>query len=83
MTFNELEWLAGMILIVMLIGLVSFWLAEVTKDDKLILKMLPEKFHLEKDNLYERLLHICHFVSLLTDGNALELYKTINGTKQV
>ncbi len=51
--------------------------------DKLILKMLPEKFHLEKNNLYERLLHICHFISLLTDGNALELYKTINGTKQV
>lgn len=34
MTFNELEWLAGMILIVMLIGLVSFWLAEVTKDNR-------------------------------------------------
>jgi len=34
MTFNELEWLAGMILIVMLIGLVSFWLAEVTKADR-------------------------------------------------
>lgn len=49
--------------------------------DKLILKMLPEKFLEEKENLYQRLLHICHYVSLLTDGNALELYETINGRK--
>ena len=50
--------------------------------DKLILKMLPEKHDLEKDNVYERLLHICHYVSMLTDGNALELYDTINGRKK-
>ena len=49
--------------------------------DKLLLKMLPEKFLEEKDNLYKRLLHICHYVSLLTDGNALELFNTINGKK--
>ena len=49
--------------------------------DKLLLKMLPEKFLEEKDDLYKRLLHICHYVSLLTDGNALELYDTINGKK--
>ena len=51
--------------------------------DKLILKMLPEKFRHEKESLYERLLHICHYVSLLTDGNALELFETINGRKKV
>ena len=50
--------------------------------DKLILKMLPEKFIEEKEDLYNRLLHICHYVSLLTDGNALELFKTINGNKK-
>ncbi|MNE21276.1 Deoxyguanosinetriphosphate triphosphohydrolase [compost metagenome] len=50
--------------------------------DQLILKMLPEKHDLEKDNVYERLLHICHYVSMLTDGNALELYDTINGRKK-
>jgi dGTPase len=43
--------------------------------------MLPEKFLEEKEDLYQRLLHICHYVSLLTDGNALELYDTINGRK--
>lgn len=51
--------------------------------DELILKMLPEKHHIEKENLYERLLHICHYISLLTDGNALELFNTINGKKGV
>ncbi len=50
--------------------------------DNLILKILPEKHNLEKEDLYERLLHICHYVSLLTDGNALELYDTINGRKK-
>ncbi|NBL65561.1 dNTP triphosphohydrolase [Flavobacterium sp. NST-5] len=51
--------------------------------DKLILKLLPEKFTIEKNSTYERLLHICHFVSLLTDGNALELFNTIKGKKKL
>lgn len=50
--------------------------------DKLIMRLLPERFRMEKEGLYERLLHVCHYVSLLTDGNALELYQTINGTKK-
>ncbi|MEL1247189.1 dGTP triphosphohydrolase [Flavobacterium helocola] len=49
--------------------------------DELLLKLLPERFQFQKDNLYDRLLHICHFVSLLTDGKALELYKTIQANK--
>lgn len=56
---------------------------EASNYDRLLLKMLPEKFHDEKDNLYKRLLHICHYVSLLTDGNALELFNTINGRKKL
>nr|WP_315157670.1 deoxyguanosinetriphosphate triphosphohydrolase [uncultured Flavobacterium sp.] len=50
--------------------------------DQLILKMLPEKHLLDKENLYERLLHICHYVSLLTDGNALRLYETLQGAQK-
>jgi len=50
--------------------------------DELILKLLPEKFVTEKMSLYERLMHICHFVSMLTDGKALQLYKIIQGEKQ-
>jgi dGTPase len=49
--------------------------------DELLLKLLPERFQFQKKNLYDRLLHICHFVSLLTDGKALELYKTIQANK--
>ncbi|MET0760675.1 MAG: dGTP triphosphohydrolase, partial [Flavobacterium sp.] len=54
---------------------------KATNFDKLLLKLLPEKFHVEKDHLYDRLLHICHFVSLLTDGNAFILYNTITASK--
>ena len=50
---------------------------KATNYDKLLLKILPEKYHLDKENLYERLLHICHFVSMLTDGNALIYNKII------
>lgn len=49
--------------------------------DKLVLQLLPEKFKIEKENLYDRLLHICHFISLLTDGNAFILYNTITASK--
>ncbi|WP_072783385.1 deoxyguanosinetriphosphate triphosphohydrolase [Flavobacterium haoranii] len=48
--------------------------------DKIVLKLLPERFLSEQESIYQRLLHICHFVSLLTDGKALELYKLIKGT---
>lgn len=50
--------------------------------DRLLLKMLPEKFLQKKENLYERLMHICQYVSLLTDGNALMIYEMINGRKK-
>jgi len=49
--------------------------------DKLVMQLLPEKFKVEKENLYDRLLHICHFISLLTDGNAFILYNTITASK--
>jgi dGTPase len=50
--------------------------------DNLVLKLLPERFQVIKDEtLYAKLLHICHFVSLLTDGKALQLFDTINGKK--
>ena len=49
--------------------------------DELLLKLLPERFQFQKEKLYDRLLHICHFVSLLTDGKAVELFKTIQANK--
>ncbi len=50
--------------------------------DNLVLKLLPEKFITEKMSLYDRLLHICHFVSTLTDGKAVLLYNTITGANK-
>nr|MBF6608558.1 dGTPase [Flavobacterium sp.] len=47
-----------------------------TNYDTLLLKLLPERHDVEKETLYGRLLHICHFVSMLTDGKAL-LYNQI------
>ena len=54
---------------------------KATHFDQILIKLLPERFHVEKENLYDRLLHICHFVSLLTDGNAYILYNTITASK--
>ncbi len=48
-----------------------------TNYDTLLLKILPERHHLEKEDLYGRLMHICHFISLLTDGKALIYNKII------
>ncbi len=49
---------------------------KATNFDMLLLKILPEKNNLEKESLYERLLLICHFVSMLTDTKAV-LYNQI------
>ena len=50
---------------------------KATNYDKLLLKILPEKHPLEKENLDDRLLHICHFISMLTDGKAVQLHKIV------
>ena len=50
-----------------------------THYDELILKLLPEQYQTENESLYLRLLNVCRFISLLTDGKALELYHSIVG----
>lgn len=52
-----------------------------TNFDKLIMNILPEKYKGNKATIYDKLLNICQFVSLLTDGKAIEIYKIINATK--
>ncbi len=49
--------------------------------DVIILKLLPDRFQFQKESVYDQLLHICHFVSLLTDGKALEIYNIIEGNR--
>lgn len=51
---------------------------QTTNYDNLLLKLLPEKYHVPKTDLYERLMHISHYISLLTDGNAILLNKIIS-----
>ena len=53
-----------------------------TNYDKLIMSILPEKYNFKKENLYDRLLHICQFISMLTDGNALIYYQNVSGKIQ-
>jgi dGTPase len=52
-----------------------------TNFDKLIMNILPEKYKGNKETMYDKLLNICQFVSLLTDGKAIEIYKIINAAK--
>jgi len=47
--------------------------------DKLILKQLPKTINIKHDSLYNRLLHVCHYVSLLSDSKAILNYKKIKG----
>ena len=49
--------------------------------DNLVLKLLPERYQQNKETLYDRLLHICRFVSMLTDGKALQLFKIVQANK--
>ncbi|HTO35878.1 MAG TPA: deoxyguanosinetriphosphate triphosphohydrolase [Flavobacterium sp.] len=50
-----------------------------TNFDKLLLQLLPEKYRFEEVDLYSRLFLVCHFVSLLTDGNTV-IYNQMIGS---
>ncbi len=51
----------------------------LTNYDKLILSLLPENVQKPKETQYLRLLSMCGYVSSLTDGLALQLYKKLTG----
>lgn len=57
----------------------NHFLGKATHYDEMILKLLPEQYQTEEESLYLRLLNICCFISMLTDGKALELYHSIVG----
>ena len=52
-----------------------------TSYDDLIMKLLPSTTNLSHDNLYSRLLEICHFVASLSDRKALNIYNKITGVE--
>lgn len=47
--------------------------------DKLILKGLPKTIKINDSSLYNRLLSVCYYVSLLSDSNAILLFNKIQG----
>ncbi|WP_055446988.1 deoxyguanosinetriphosphate triphosphohydrolase [Lacinutrix mariniflava] len=47
--------------------------------DKLILKGLPKTIKTDQESLYERLLSVCHYISLLSDSQAIIQYRKIKG----
>ena len=47
--------------------------------DKLILKTLPSSVKINDDKLYNRVLSVCHYISLLSDSNAILTYKKLMG----
>jgi dGTPase len=47
--------------------------------DLLILKSVPELEYKEESSIYKNLLSVCHFVSLLSDSQAILKYKMIKG----
>ncbi|QCE40807.1 deoxyguanosinetriphosphate triphosphohydrolase [Psychroserpens sp. NJDZ02] len=55
------------------------YLDKVSNYDKLILKGLPSTLDFNTDSLYARLLNVCHFVSLMSDSQAIIEYKKIRG----
>ena len=47
--------------------------------DKLIIKILPKTINFEEDDLYLRLLNVCHHVSLFSDSQAILTYRKFLG----
>ena len=47
--------------------------------DKLILHLLPNHINLKGYNLYDRLIGVCHFISSMSDSQAVTMYKKITG----
>lgn len=52
---------------------------QATNYDELILKTLPETINREENSLYNRALSVCHYISLLSDSNAILTYKKLLG----
>ena len=52
---------------------------KATNLDKLILKSEPAIVPEQVDTLYNRLLHVCNYVALLSDSQVIMKYKIING----
>ena len=49
--------------------------------DKLILNLLPGTIDINKEDLYTRILEICHYIASFSDSQALLVYKKITANE--
>jgi len=47
--------------------------------DKLVLNLLPKEYQTKTVNLYDRIMQICSYVSLMSDSYAIRIHKKISG----
>ncbi len=52
---------------------------EASSYDKLILKLLPSTINFNETEIYLRMLNVCHYVSLLSDSQAVLTFKKLKG----
>ena len=50
-----------------------------TSYDELLLKLLPEKYSIDKNNTYERILAVCSFIAGMSDSTAILMHQKIQG----
>ena len=62
-----------------IISLNNYEAATESSYDKLILHLLPNHINLKGSNLYDRLIGVCHFISSMSDSQAVTMYKKITG----
>ncbi|HKK11424.1 MAG TPA: deoxyguanosinetriphosphate triphosphohydrolase [Flavobacteriaceae bacterium] len=55
------------------------YIGKLSNYDKLILRMFPKTLNVGHDTLYDNLLAVCHYVSKLSDSNAMLTYKKLKG----
>ena len=54
-------------------------LNQASNYDALLLKSIPELNYCESNSTYQKLLGVCHYVSLLSDSQAILKFKNIQG----
>ena len=47
--------------------------------DKLVLNLLPKEYQTNNNNLYNRIMQICSYVSLMSDSYAIRMHKKLTG----
>ena len=47
--------------------------------DKLVLNLLPKEYLRETDNIYQRIMQVCSYVSRMSDSYAIRMHKKLTG----